>query len=175
MPESTDQPQQLINGELKPLSGMEATSTIPVLRSKAEYLKAVMYEGVRLPIPTSPPTFPQASDPRSPPPWHHCPPPPPPSLPSPPLPNPPPQVTILEGTATWCAQCKAIAPEIAKLAHEYPGVKFFLYDVEECEDLAHELGVTSMPSFSVFRDGEIQEGVTGARLGAVRKAIEACL
>ena len=96
-------------------------------------------------------------------------------LPSPPLPNPPPQVTILEGTATWCAQCKAIAPEIAKLAHEYPGVKFFLYDVEECEDLAHELGVTSMPSFSVFRDGEIQEGVTGARLGAVRKAIEACL
>ena len=45
-----DQPQQLINGELKPLSGMEATSNIPVIKSKAEYLKAVMYEGVRPPM-----------------------------------------------------------------------------------------------------------------------------
>jgi hypothetical protein len=42
-----EQPQQLINGELKPLSGMEATGNIPVIKSKAEYLKAVMYEGVR--------------------------------------------------------------------------------------------------------------------------------
>lgn len=49
MIEGEEQPQQLINGELKSLSGMEATSNIPVIKSKAEYLKAVMYEGVRLP------------------------------------------------------------------------------------------------------------------------------
>jgi hypothetical protein len=48
MTNSEEQPQQLINGELKPLSGMESTSNIPVIKSKAEYLKAVMYEGVRL-------------------------------------------------------------------------------------------------------------------------------
>jgi hypothetical protein len=46
--ENEHPPQQLINGELKPLVGMEATSNIPVIKSKAEYLKAVMYEGVRL-------------------------------------------------------------------------------------------------------------------------------
>lgn len=45
-PENENPPQQLINGELKPLIGMEATSHIPVIKSKAEYLKAVMYEGV---------------------------------------------------------------------------------------------------------------------------------
>jgi thioredoxin 1 len=49
---------------------------IPSLHSKAEYLKAVMYEGV----------------------------------------------TILEGTATWCQQCKVIAPEVAKMVGEYPNV-----------------------------------------------------
>lgn len=49
---------------------------IPSLHSKAEYLKAVMYEGV----------------------------------------------TILEGTATWCRQCKVIAPEVAKMVGEYPNV-----------------------------------------------------
>ena len=48
MADNEDQPQQLINGTLKPLSGMEMTSNIPVIKSKVEYLRAVMYEGVRL-------------------------------------------------------------------------------------------------------------------------------
>jgi hypothetical protein len=39
---------------------------------------------------------------------------------------------------------------------EYPDVRFYLYDVEECEDVAQELGVRSMPSFSIFKDGDIQ-------------------
>lgn len=103
-----------------------------------------------------------------------------PSSPSPPHTNTRPalthlQVTILEGTATWCAQCKTIAPEIAKMVAEYPNVRFYTYDVEECEDIAHELGVSRMPTFSVFRDGDIQEGVTGAKAKEVRRAIEACL
>jgi thioredoxin 1 len=85
------------------------------------------------------------------------------------------QVTILEGTATWCKQCKVIAPEVAKMVDEYPNVKFYLYDVEECEDVAQELGVRSMPTFSIFKDGDIQNGVTGAKPKEIRKAIEACL
>lgn len=85
------------------------------------------------------------------------------------------QVTVLEGTATWCAQCKAIAPEVAKMVSEYTDVKFYLYDVEECEDVAQELGVSSMPSFSIFKDGDIQDGVTGAKPKEIRKKIEACL
>lgn len=61
------------------------------------------------------------------------------------------------------------------MATEYPNVKFYLYDVEECEDVAQELGVRSMPSFSIFKDGDIQEGVTGAKAKEVRTAIERCL
>jgi thioredoxin 1 len=104
-------------------------SIIPVLDSKAAYLKAVMYEGV----------------------------------------------TVLEGTATWCAQCKAVAPEVAKMVEEFPDVHFFTYDVEKTPDIAHELGVSQMPTFSVFKDGDIQEGVTGARVKEVRKVVEGCL
>lgn len=84
-------------------------------------------------------------------------------------------VTVLEGTATWCAQCKAIAPEVQKMVSEYPDVRFFTYDVEETEDIAQELGVSQMPTFSIFKDGDIQEGVTGARPKELRKAIEANL
>jgi thioredoxin 1 len=84
-------------------------------------------------------------------------------------------VTVFQGTATWCKNCHAIAPEVAKMVAEYPDVRFYTYDVEECEDVAQELGVRLMPSFSVFMDGDIQEGVTGARPKEVRKAIEGCL
>lgn len=84
-------------------------------------------------------------------------------------------VTILEGTATWCEKCKVIAPEVQKMVSEYPNVKFYTYDVEECEDIAQELGVRQMPTFSIFKDGDIQEGVTGARPTEIRKAIEGCL
>jgi hypothetical protein len=42
---SDSTPQQLINGKLTPIAAM--SSEIPTLHSKAEYLKAVMYEGVR--------------------------------------------------------------------------------------------------------------------------------
>jgi thioredoxin 1 len=86
-----------------------------------------------------------------------------------------PGVTVLQGTATWCKNCHIIAPEVQKMVSEYPNVKFYLYDVEECEDIAHELGVSQMPTFSIFKDGDIQEGVTGARPKEIRKAIEGCL
>lgn len=55
MTETEDQPQQLINGTLKPISSMESTPNIPVIKSQAEYLKAVMYEGVRNPTLASQP------------------------------------------------------------------------------------------------------------------------
>jgi thioredoxin 1 len=61
------------------------------------------------------------------------------------------------------------------MVSEYPSAKFYLYDVEACEDVAQELGVRSMPSFSIFKDGDIQEGVTGAKPKEVRRAIENCL
>ena len=105
------------------------SSPLPTLHSKAEYLKAIAYEGV----------------------------------------------TILEATATWCSACKAAAPHVASMAAQYPNVKFYTYDVEECEDIAHELGVSHMPTFSIFKDGDIQEGVTGARMAEIRKKVEACL
>jgi thioredoxin 1 len=47
--------------------------------------------------------------------------------------------------------------------------------VEECGDIAQELGVTQMPTFSIFKDGDIQEGVTGAKPREIRKAIEGCM
>jgi thioredoxin 1 len=64
---------------------------------------------------------------------------------------------------------------LAVSADSIPQVKFYTYDVEECEDIAQELGVSQMPTFSIFKDGDIQEGVSGAMPKEIRKAIEGCL
>ena len=53
-------------------------------------------------------------------------------------------------------------------------VKFYTYDVEECEDIAHELGVSQMPTFTLFKDGDVQDGVSGALPKQIRSAIEKC-
>lgn len=61
-----------------------------------------------------------------------------------------------------------------KLAEEdaKKGVSFYQFDVDENEDIAQELGIRQMPTFSIFKDGDIQEGITGARPKALREAID---
>lgn len=81
-------------------------------------------------------------------------------------------ITVLEGTATWCSQCKAIAPEVQKMTDEFPDVHFRTYDVEETPDIAQELGVSQMPTFHVFKDGDLMDSVMGARPAELRKAIK---
>ena len=83
-----------------------------------------------------------------------------------------PGLVVLEATATWCSQCKAIQPVIDKLLVKYPDVQFFKYDVEEGEDVAQELGARVMPTFSFFKDGEIADGLTGAKPDALEKLIQ---
>ncbi|EGP88533.1 uncharacterized protein MYCGRDRAFT_29470, partial [Zymoseptoria tritici IPO323] len=70
-------------------------------------------------------------------------------------------VHILEATATWCSQCKAIAPFIASLEKKYPEANFYTYDTDTAGDIAQELGVSQMPTFHVFKDGDVVGSVSG--------------
>jgi thioredoxin 1 len=81
-------------------------------------------------------------------------------------------LTIIEGIASWCPQCKAIAPEVTKLAAEFPKAHFYTFDVDENPDVAQELGVSTMPTFTIFKDGDLQESVGGAKIQALKAAVE---
>ncbi|KAI0486115.1 thioredoxin-like protein [Xylaria cf. heliscus] len=73
-------------------------------------------------------------------------------------------VVIVDAFATWCGPCKAIAPLIAKLSDEdkFKDVHFVKIDVDALPDLSQELGITAMPTFIAFKDGEPSGKVTGA-------------
>ena len=86
-------------------------------------------------------------------------------------------VCVIEGTASWCAQCKAVAPEVEKMAAEYAdrGARFYAFDVDESPDIAQELGINMMPTFVLFKNGDLEDSVTGAKAAELRKKVESYL
>ncbi|KAJ3865727.1 thioredoxin-like protein, partial [Lentinula novae-zelandiae] len=71
---------------------------------------------------------------------------------------------IIDFWATWCGPCKQISPVFEKLSAkpDFAGVKFFKVDTDAQEAIAQEVGITAMPTFMVFRNGEKIEETKGA-------------
>ncbi len=70
---------------------------------------------------------------------------------------------LIEFTADWCAPCKQIAPEVASFAQEMAGkVKVVKVDIDKSPILAREMRVQSVPTFMLFAQQRIVDGVVGA-------------
>ncbi|KAI0890255.1 thioredoxin-domain-containing protein [Annulohypoxylon maeteangense] len=79
------------------------------------------------------------------------------------------KVVLLDCFATWCGPCKAIAPLLANHSNDeqFKDIFFAKIDVDELPELSQELGITSMPTFMIFKDGEQQDKLIGANPGAL--------
>jgi len=75
--------------------------------------------------------------------------------------------------AAWCPPCRKMGPivdELARIAGD--GVTVGKLDVDQHPEVAERYGVRSIPTFLVFRDGQVVE----RRVGAVpREELEALL
>lgn len=83
-----------------------------------------------------------------------------------------PKLTIVDFFATWCGPCKAISPIIEKFSEEYKDVQFLKVDVDESTDIAREYGITAMPTFVLFKNGDAIGKIVGANPAGVKKAID---
>ncbi len=70
---------------------------------------------------------------------------------------------VIDFWATWCGPCRRMAPIIEELAGQYEGqVNIGKCDVEECEDLATEYKVTSIPTIVLLNaQGEVANRLVG--------------
>lgn len=53
----------------------------------------------------------------------------------------------------FCGPCKLVEENLKQLESEYPGIKFYLVDAEEAEDMVEELGIRNVPTLIRYKDG----------------------
>ena len=70
-------------------------------------------------------------------------------------------LVLVDFWAQWCGPCQMIAPILAEIDEECPAVKVCKVDVDANMGLAQSYKVVAIPFLILFRDGEVQEKLTG--------------
>ena len=70
---------------------------------------------------------------------------------------------LVDFYATWCGPCQMMHPVMDKLAAERDDVKICKIDVDQERDLAMQYKVMSIPTFLVFKNGEVVNRAMGAQ------------
>ena len=70
---------------------------------------------------------------------------------------------VVDFWATWCGPCRALAPVVEEVASEYEGkaeiVKCY---VDDCEEIAAQYSIRSIPTLIFFKDGKAVDRLVGA-------------
>lgn len=66
--------------------------------------------------------------------------------------------------APWCGPCKAMLPIVDALTTTYAGrVDFYKMNVDENSDTSQQFNVMSIPTFILFKNGEVVDTIVGAK------------
>lgn len=70
---------------------------------------------------------------------------------------------IVDFWADWCQPCKTLTPILHKLVDEYRGAFILvMVNTDQNQALASQLGVRSLPTVKLFKDGKIADEFMGA-------------
>ncbi|CAA6668173.1 unnamed protein product [Spirodela intermedia] len=83
------------------------------------------------------------------------------------------KIVVLDMYTQWCGPCKIIAPRFKELSEKNLDVVFLKLDCnEKNKPLAKELGIKAVPTFKIFKGGEVVKEVRGAKFDDLVLAIE---
>jgi thioredoxin 1 len=84
---------------------------------------------------------------------------------------------LVDFWAEWCGPCLRVAPVLEEIALEMGGrVKIVKVDIDSNPNTARDYRVMSVPTLTIFKDGQPVQSVAGARpKGDLVKLIESAL
>ena len=70
--------------------------------------------------------------------------------------------TLVDFWAEWCGPCKSMHPIFESLSKKYPNVKFARVNVDQNQNISMKFAVQSIPTFIMFKSGQIVDKMMGA-------------
>ena len=72
------------------------------------------------------------------------------------------RLLLVDFWAEWCGPCKSMHPIFTRMAKKYKRIRFARVNVDNAQDIAMKYGVQSIPTFIMFKNGEIANTMVGA-------------
>lgn len=81
---------------------------------------------------------------------------------------------VVKYYADWCGSCKLFAPKFRRLSDDerFAGITFLDVNAEQNADARKAAGVSNLPFFAVFKNGELVDTLSASKEESVVELIE---